>query len=471
MSAHAHETLAGRKRRVRPDCRALEAGCPHPAGFRLRRASPRGEGTAPPWNRTHNVVVRSCLAPFLLVCALLAPLRATEDFFDRVEDALTFSAAHGRTRARLSGTLDLEGYRVQLPAPGVLETADGSLFEPRLTLFVDAQFGPHVYAFAQARADHGFDPGARAAQIRLDEIAVRLAPGRRREFNLQIGRFATVVGNWATRHGSWSNPFITAPLPYEYLTGIWDTEAIRSSIVLLQLSHVRPGLSPRVTAGEKALRIPIVWGPSYADGLMLSDAIGRFRYAFEAKLGSLSSRPEAWRHSREQRHHPTFSGRVAYRPGPAWQLGLSASRGAYLLEFAGRTLAPGHGRGAYRQSVIAGDAAYAWRHWQLWAEVYAARFEIPLVGDAGTVAYYAEAKYKFSPRWVGAVRWNQQLFGTIPFRGADTRWGHNVWRIDVAPAYRFSSHTQLKLQYGLQRGDSGTRSTTRTLAAQFTLRF
>jgi hypothetical protein len=204
---------------------------------------------------------------------------------------------------------------------------------------------------------------------------------------------------------------------------------------------------------------------------MLSDAFGKFRYQVEAKLGSLSSRPDAWSHGREQRHHPAFSARVAYRPDAAWQIGASASSGTYLREFAGRTVAAGHGRGDYRQLVVAGDVAYAWRHWQVWAEAYASRFAIPLVGDADTLAYYTEAKYKFTPQLFGAVRWNQQLFATIPHRGEPSRWGSDVWRIDLAPGYRFTSHTQLKLQYSLQHGDSGPRDTTRTLAAQLTVRF
>ena len=400
-----------------------------------------------------------------------APAQAVEEFFDRLEHALTFSATGGRTRAHLSGLLDLEGYRVQLPAPGVLETADGSLLEPRLTVFLDAQFGPHAYLFAQARADHGFDPGERRTEIRLDEFALRLAPGPRREFNVQLGRFATIVGNWATRHDAWANPFITAPLPYEYLTGMWDTDAVRSSNTLLQWSHVRPGLPARMAAIEKSLRLPIVWGPSYADGLMVADARGKFRYAFEAKLGSLSSRPEAWRHGREQRHHPTLSAHLAYRPNPTWQVGASASAGSYLRASADRTLAIGTRRGDYRQLVLAGDLAYARHHWQLWAEIYAARFAIPLVGHADTAAYYVETKYKFTPQFSGALRWNQQLFATLPHRGVPTRWGHDVARIDFAPSYRCTPHTQLKLQYSLQQGDSGPRNTTRTLAAQATVRF
>lgn len=409
------------------------------------------------------------LIALALASAPAAP--AAEDFFDRLQSALSFAAHDGAARAQLSGTVDLEGYRTQLPAPGVLETGDGSLLAPRLTLFLDAQAGPRGYFFAQARADHGIDPGERPAEIRLDEIAFRYAAGHRREYQVQVGRFATVVGNWAARHGSWSNPFITAPLPYEHLTGMWDTDAIRHATVLLQWSHVRPGLPGRVTAIEKSLRLPIVWGPSYADGLLLVAAPGRFRFAVEAKLGSLSSRPEAWRHGREQRHHPTVSARAEYRPSATWQFGASASDGAYLREFAAPTVARGFGRGDYRQQVLAADLTYAWRHWQVWAEAYAARFTIPLVGDADTVAWYAESKYRFTPRLSGALRWNQQLFGTIPERGVPVRWGRNVWRIDAAPAFRFSSQTQLKLQYSLQRGDSGARTHTRTLAAQLTVRF
>jgi hypothetical protein len=353
----------------------------------------------------------------------------------------------------------------------VIQSSGENLFSPRLNLFLDVQLGPRLYAFAQARADRGFDPSDADAQVRLDEWALRYTPWKDGRINLQAGRFATVVGNWTARHGAWSNPFITAPLPYEHLTGMWDTEAIRSSGVLLQWSHVRPGLPASVTAIEKSLRIPIIWGPAYSTGFAVSGDIGRFRYAAEAKLGSLSSRPEAWLHGREQRHHPTFGARLAYRPNQMWDVGVSASRGSYLREFAGRTLAAGHSRGDYRQLVVAQDVTFAWHHLQIWGEIYVSRFEIPKVGDADTLAYYVEAKYKFTPRFFGALRWNQQLFDRIPERGQPAKWGHDVWRVDVAPGFRFTPHTQLKFQYSLQHGDSGTRDFTRMLAAQFTLRF
>jgi hypothetical protein len=408
----------------------------------------------------------------LVGCIAVVPLLHADDaMLDRLGDALTFSSDDGRARARVSGTLELEGYRLESPPPGVIRATGERLFAPRLSVFLDAQLGARVYAFAQARADRGFDPAPGDGEARLDEYAMRFALRRDRRLNVQIGKFATVVGNWANRHGAWSNPFITAPVPYENLTGIWDTEAVRSSTVLLRWSHVVPGLPPDVAAEEKSLRIPIVWGPSYATGAAVSGEAGPLRYAAEVKLGSLSSRPEAWLHSREQREDPTVSARIGYRPNPNWDFGVSASRGAYLRESAAGSLAPGFGHGDYRQSVVAADVAFAHRHLQVWAEIYAARFEIPTIADAETLAYYVEAKLKLTPRFSGALRWNQQLFGKILDRGAPVAWGHEVWRIDLAPSYRFTPHTQLKLQYSLQRGDSLTRSHTRTLAAQFTLRF
>jgi hypothetical protein len=361
---------------------------------------------------------------------------------------------------------------VQLPAPGLIYTDSSELFAPRLSVFLDAQCGSVFYFFAQARADRGFDPsGDGATRVRLDEYALRFSPGHTRYLNVQLGKFATIVGNWTARHASWANPFITAPLPYENLTGIWDAEALRSSSVLLQWSHIRPGLPASITEVEKDLRLPIVWGPSYTTGAAVSGEVGKFRYAADLKFGSLSSRPETWEHPAEQWHHPTVSVRLGYRPSPTWHMGFSASTGPYLREEAESSIRAGRSRGDYRQVVLAHDISFAWHHWQVWGEIYAARYEIPAVANADTLAYYVEAKYKFTPQFFGAVRWNEQLFGSVPERGRLTRWGHNVARVDFAPGYRFTPHTQLKFQYSLQGDEGGARDYTRMLAAQFTVRF
>ncbi len=400
-----------------------------------------------------------------------AVARGADDVLDRVREALSLTAFQDQLRAQLSGTLDLEQYHFQGPPPGVIRAKDDDLFTPRLSVFLDAQLGGHLYVFAQARADRGFDPTAGVPEVRLDEYALRFTPWNDGRFNLQVGKFATVVGNWTGRHGAWNNPFITAPLPYEHLTGAWDFDAARSSTQLLQWSHVRSGQPDAVTATEKDRRLPILWGPSYASGVAVAVARGRFGFAAEVKHAALSSRPEAWEPSQVSWEHPTASARLHWRPDARWNLGVSASRGSYLVPSPRLRLAPGHGRGDYRETVLGQDVTFEWHHWQVWTEIYAARFAVPRVGNADTLAYFAEARYRFTPQLAGAVRWNQQLFGTIPDRGGATRWGKNVERLDFAPAWRFTPHVQLKLQYSLQHGDTGPLRFASLLAAQLTVRF
>lgn len=124
------------------------------------------------------------------------------------------------------------------------------------------------------------------------------------------------------------------------------------------------------------------------------------------------------------------------------------------------------------KKVLAQDISFEWHHWQLWAEVYEARFEVPHVGDADTVGYYLEAKYKFGPQFFGALRWNQQFFDDVPNgAGGNQPWANDLWRIDAAVTYRVTPHVQLKLQYSVQHKDRVADAVSHLIATQFTVRF
>ena len=205
-----------------------------------------------------------------------------DDFFDQLDTTLTASAFHDNLRVRLSGTLDLEFYNFEQPPPGLIISDVDNLFNPRLTLFLDAQIGSQIYFFAQSRLDRGFDPSDNGAQIRIDEYALRATPWDDGRFTVQIGKFATVVGNWVPRHLSWENPFINAPLVYENVTALEDMHGGFSR-------HLNRDL-----LFEKYEFIPVIWGPVYATGVSVSGRLGQFDYAAEMKNTSLSSRPESW---------------------------------------------------------------------------------------------------------------------------------------------------------------------------------
>ena len=290
---------------------------------------------------------------------------------------------------------------------------------------------------------------------------------------MQAGQFATVIGNWTPRHLSWDNPFINAPLAYENPTGIWDDVAVGSPGTLLGWGHVPTERDSDFGNGyyDKHLRLPMIWGASYATGFSVAGRLGKFEYAAEMKNSGISSRPESWPATEGSFEHPAFSGRLGYRPNPAWNFGVSASSGPYLVPEAGPTLPPGKDIGDYQQSMIGSDVSFEWHHLQIWSEIYLSQFDVPTVGDAETLAYHVEAKYKFTPRFFAALRWNQQLFGDIPYDGHDVPWGRDIWRVDSALGFRFTPNTQLKLQYSLQNEEWADSETGHTFGGQFTFKF
>jgi hypothetical protein len=397
-------------------------------------------------------------------CLLASTAGAVEidDLFDRLDRALTVAAFHDNLRARLSGTVDLEAYHFDQPAPGLIDSKIDNLFNPRLTLFLDAQYGSQFYFFVQSRLDRSFDPTDRGAQVRLDEYVFRITPWEDGRLNIQIGKFATVVGNWVPRHLSWENPFVDAPLVYENITPISD-----KSVPASPIDFVR-----RFEAGSKYEFNPVIWGPNYTSGVSIFGRIGEFDYAAEVKNSPLSARPESWNLTEIGFDNPAVNARVGFRPNQAWNFGVSAGEGAYFRPEAERTLPRGRDLDDYREFVLGQDVSFAFHHLQLWAEFYEARFEVPRVGDVDTFAYYLEAKYKFTPQLFGALRWNQQIFSKIDNgAGGSIRWSQNLAKIDLAAGYRFTSHTQLKMQYSFQQETTGAGDDNHIFAAQFTVRF
>jgi hypothetical protein len=162
---------------------------------------------------------------------------------------------------------------------------------------------------------------------------------------------------------------------------------------------------------------------------------------------------------------------VGWRPDEAWRFGFSAAEGSYLNAEARPLLNDGEFSDS-RHYLLGQDISYARGHFQIWAEAFESRFEVPRLGDADIFAYYVEAKYKITPQLFGALRWNQELFSSgRDAVGQSISRARDVWRVDAAVGYRFTAHSQLKLQYSLARGDFTSNHLQGTFAAQFTVRF
>ena len=71
--------------------------------------------------------MKAIRAAAVLLALLAATLRGADDFIDTVDDALSVSAWQDNLRARLSGSVDVEGYRFQQPAPSLYLSGGDSL--------------------------------------------------------------------------------------------------------------------------------------------------------------------------------------------------------------------------------------------------------------------------------------------------------------------------------------------------------
>ncbi len=155
-------------------------------------------------------------------------------------------------------------------------------------------------------------------------------------------------------------------------------------------------------------------------------------------------------------------------------MGASSSTGAYLQPAAEdvATFPAQATAGDFWQTTVALDASYAWRHWQIWSEWFVSRFEVPNVGDADSLAYFIEARYKITPQLFAALRWNQQFFGEVrDLPGALTPWDRDTSRIDAALGFRFNRHWQTKVQYSFAHKNGSPQQGQQLVAAQLTLKF
>jgi hypothetical protein len=399
----------------------------------------------------------------IFMFGLMLMVQAHADLLDQLTQTLSIRDSKNRFQLQLSGLVDFEGYFIDQRPPALINTDDKALFNPRVSIFLDAQLATHFYFFGQARLDRGFDPSDRGAQIRLDEYFLRYTPLNDSRINFQAGKFATAIGSWVPRDDSWQNPFINAPLPYENLTSISDSEAPSSK---------RAFAASRFETDEQYERIPVIWGPNYTAGAAVLGTVERFDYAFEIKNAAISSRPSVWQPNETDWSNPSFSGRVGFRPNESWNFGVSGSIGPYMTPEARETLPIGKNIDNYNQYLLGQDASYAWRHLQLWAEVFESRFEVPTVGKADALSYYIEAKYKVTTQLFAAARWNQQLFGTVPAGGGSQQsWGNDIWRVDGALGYRFTDYLQIKIQYSFSHQDAPLQQGEQLVAGQLTIKF
>lgn len=403
-----------------------------------------------------NACFIGCL---LLFCSQL--FGVGDELFIEIDDALYWRSAGGQVEVDIGGSLDLEGYYFPQGPTGLIHPKDdeNAIFRPRLTLTADGFFGDRLYAFGKLRWDDGYDPNYEAQKVRFDAYFVRLALVPQ-TLDLQVGKFATVFGNWTGRHESWENPLITAPLAYEEVTSVLDDGVLPSAAAFANLSNVPNNLKRWV---------PILWGAVYGQGAALFATHGKWDAAATITNRALSSRPNTWEDY--DWSLPNWTGRLGYRATPAIHVGLSGSWGPYLKDATDTLLPANQSLSDFTQGTVGVDFSYARQKLEVWAEVIASRFEVPNAGHADVVSYYLETKYKLTHQLYLGARWSHQIYLPLETPNGDLDWDNDIFRAEIGLGYRLSRNIQFKAQYGYQHQDASFQNGENLLSTQLTIRF
>jgi hypothetical protein len=374
-------------------------------------------------------------APSLKDFEALGPLDVIEKLG---ETPLNWRSKNGWIEVTYNGSFVFEGYVIDTRAPGLIMEND-PFFYYKDTNIGRLSVGEHLMFFVNLQDDRGFDPDNQGFRSELVAYFVRATPFDEPWVNLQAGKFATVVGNFVPRHGTFENPFVRDPLPYDFMTVLGNGPPAPNATALLNRRNI---------PDRKQRWIPMVWGPVYHTGVEAFGAVEKFEYAFCVANAALSTPPNQWDLDSQNDEHFNYEARVGYEPIIGLKLGASYALGPYLKKSRFDDM---------DQQTFGFDAAYSIGHWQFWSEFFATEWEAPNISDElRAYSYYVETRYKFTPGFYGSLRWGQIFFNEIEkANGNDTRWDRDAWRIEAGLGYfiRKNIVTRIQYEHNHQNGD------------------
>ena len=376
---------------------------------------------------------------------LIISLALKADAQDSLIDLLPWSPS-SPIAVDVRGQLSTTFWSTTSPPPA-LNRQSGNYLDPRASVAFDITAYDHLSFHTTVRVDQGFDPlDSDQYEARVDEYFLRYTPFDSNVLNFQAGRFATVFGGWVAQHDPFDTPFLSAPLPYSQIlaVNIRNPDANSAQVIAQRNRNQIPGLFET----SKSLWASVIWGPSYGSGLAISGQSQHLDYALEVKNIPLTEQATDWDSSWSRLEHPTWSGRIGYRPDASLALGISASRGPYLSLDAVSLLPAGTDLGDFPYTSIGADFRWAAGHFIVTGELIASEYtgldDLPL----RNLSYYGEVRWKASPSLFLAARWGQSLNDKIRAPdGEQVRWSPNLWRVSMAAGWRVTPDFLIKGEF------------------------
>jgi hypothetical protein len=294
-------------------------------------------------------------------------------------------------------------------------------------------------------------------------LYARIRPWRDRPIDIQAGRIPPTFGAFARREYGVGNPLIGYPLAYQYLTA------------------VRPDALPASTDDVLRMRAR-GWRPSYpvgsldvATGMPLMTAF-RWDTGVQVRVGppslnasgAITNGTASDPRTRDNNAGKQIAARLQWRPAPAFTLGGSAARGAYVADaaVAAATLLAGSSRS--QQQAVGMDIEYSRDHWMLRSEIIWNQWQVPtLAQPLDATSAFLEGRYKVSPAIFVASRIDRLGFAQLASASLGTRsWDAPITRIESGIGYYIRRNLIAKGTYQHNWRDGGQIRSRGLFAAQ-----
>lgn len=321
----------------------------------------------------------------------------------------------------------------------------------RTRLFFDAKLSDNSSAFLQLMTD--------ANSVVIYGAYVRFTDLAGKYLNVQAGYLPTTIGSFGARVYSDKNPLIGTPLVFNYHSNLvgFINDSMRTVEQLLARRDIRYNIG-----------LPVVYDACWNTGAELYGSVGKLDYSLALLSGAVSL-PTI----EQYKDVPQVTSKLNYYFTPGLMVGAAGFYGPYLSEYVYADEIPeGHDYIDYMNYGIGYDFYWSTRYLEIFSESYHATWEHPYLPDLSVNSGYVEAKYKFSPGWYVAGRYDFFEPGSVSTDSdSKQKWDYPVTRYEFGVGRHLSRQALLKLVTQLNRCDMNSELDVDLYAMQLSLSF
>jgi hypothetical protein len=319
-----------------------------------------------------------------------------------------------------------------------------TLRQIRLRLMLEQRLPARVDVLAEVRVENDL--------LNAPAFFVRWQPWAARPFHIQAGRLPLTIGAFARRAYGSDNLLVGVPLVYQYLTSIRPDALPQNADDVLRMRARGWRPSYPIGATDFAPGLPLLAYSRGDAGVQMQWTGATWTAAAAVTRGTVAD-PRV----RDNNNGLTLSSRVALVRPSGLTVGLSASRGSWVGRDVKALLTPIEQQRGTAQALVGMDTEFARGHWILRGEWWHSRFTVPTLANPLTATGgFAEARYRFLPRWQVSARGDRLGFSKISSATiAAMPWDAPIWRAEAALGYRVSRHIDLRAGYQYNWREAG----------------